>query len=187
MSARGEGRRTWKAGSWLGKSFDTFAPIGPCITTADEIPDPNNVIVRFWDDGQLRHNYNTDDMEHRVPELVEFASSIMTLNSGDLIACGTNHEGLGALQDGERVEIEVAACRPHGARCRRSAEAELGEGRLYGRRFDKPRSRPPPPPAGLSARFGGGRAAVDVDKAAARFFEDARRADFELGVVAAHP
>jgi 2-keto-4-pentenoate hydratase/2-oxohepta-3-ene-1,7-dioic acid hydratase in catechol pathway len=108
VSARGEGRRTWKAGSWLGKSFDTFAPIGPCITTADEIPDPNNVVVRFWDDGQLRHNYNTDDMEHRVPELVEFASSIMTLNSGDLIACGTNHEGLGALQDGERVEIEVA-------------------------------------------------------------------------------
>ncbi len=107
VSARGEGRRTWKAGSWLGKSFDTFAPIGPCITTADEIPDPNNLVVRFWDDGQLRHNYNTDDMEHRVPELVEFASSIMTLNSGDLIACGTNHEGLGALQDGESVEIEV--------------------------------------------------------------------------------
>ncbi len=107
VSARGEGRRTWKAGSWLGKSFDTFAPIGPCIATADEIPDPNNLVVRFWDDGQLRHHYNTDDMEHRVPELIEFASSIMTLNSGDLIACGTNHEGLGALQDGESVEIEV--------------------------------------------------------------------------------
>jgi 2-keto-4-pentenoate hydratase/2-oxohepta-3-ene-1,7-dioic acid hydratase in catechol pathway len=107
VSARGEGRRTWKAGSWLGKSFDTFAPIGPCIVTADEIADPNNLHVRFWDDGQLRHNYSTDDMEHRVPELVEFASSIMTLNSGDLIACGTNHEGLGALQDGEKIEIEI--------------------------------------------------------------------------------
>jgi 2-keto-4-pentenoate hydratase/2-oxohepta-3-ene-1,7-dioic acid hydratase in catechol pathway len=107
VSARGEGRRTWKAGSWLGKSFDTFAPIGPCIVTADEIADPNNLHVRFWDDGQLRHNYNTDDMEHRVPELVEFASSIMTLNSGDLIACGTNHEGLGALQHGEKIEIEI--------------------------------------------------------------------------------
>jgi 2-keto-4-pentenoate hydratase/2-oxohepta-3-ene-1,7-dioic acid hydratase in catechol pathway len=107
VSARGEGRRTWKAGSWLGKSFDTFAPIGPCITTADEIPEPNDVVVRFWNDGQLRHNYNTDDMEHRVPELVEFASTVMTLNSGDLIACGTNHEGLGAVQDGETVEIEV--------------------------------------------------------------------------------
>jgi 2-keto-4-pentenoate hydratase/2-oxohepta-3-ene-1,7-dioic acid hydratase in catechol pathway len=108
VSARGEGRRTWKAGSWLGKSFDTFAPIGPCIATADEVPEPNDLVVRFWNDGQLRHNYNTDDMEHRVPELVEFASSIMTLNTGDLIACGTNHEGLGALQDGETVEIEIA-------------------------------------------------------------------------------
>ena len=107
VSARGEGRRTWKAGSWLGKSFDTFAPIGPCIATADEIPEPNDVTVLFWNDGQLRHHYNTDDMEHRVPELVEFASTVMTLNSGDLIACGTNHEGLGALQDGETVEIEI--------------------------------------------------------------------------------
>ncbi len=107
VSARGEGRRTWKTGSWLGKSFDTFAPIGPCIATADEIPNPNDVHVQFWVDGQLRHNYNTDDMEHLVPELVEFATTIMTLNSGDLIACGTNHEGLGPLQDGEVVDFEI--------------------------------------------------------------------------------
>ena len=107
VSARGEGRRTWKAGSWLGKSFDTFAPIGPCIATLDEIADPNDVHVRFWVDGQLRHNYNTDDMEHPVPELVEFSTSIMTLHSGDLIACGTNHEGLGPLQDGETVDFEI--------------------------------------------------------------------------------
>jgi 2-keto-4-pentenoate hydratase/2-oxohepta-3-ene-1,7-dioic acid hydratase in catechol pathway len=110
VSAREQGRRTWPATphtSWLGKSFDTFAPLGPCITTADEIPEPNDVIVRFWNDGQLRHHYNTDDMEHRVPELVEFATTVMTMNSGDLIACGTNHEGLGALQDGETVDIEI--------------------------------------------------------------------------------
>jgi len=107
VSARGEGRRTWKAGSWLGKSFDTFAPLGPCIATLDEITNPNDVLVRFWVDGQLRHNYNTDDMEHLVPELIEFASTIMTLNSGDVIACGTNHEGLGPLQDGEVVEFEI--------------------------------------------------------------------------------
>ena len=107
VSARGDGRRTWKAGSWLGKSFDTFAPIGPCITTADEIPDPNNVWIQFWVDGQLRHNYNTDDMEHPVPELVEFATTIMTMRSGDLISCGTNHEGLGPLQDGETIDFEV--------------------------------------------------------------------------------
>jgi 2-keto-4-pentenoate hydratase/2-oxohepta-3-ene-1,7-dioic acid hydratase in catechol pathway len=107
VSARGEGRRTWKAGSWLGKSFDTFAPLGPCIATADEIFEPNDVHIRFWVDGQLRHNYNTDDMEHPVPELIEFATAIMTLNSGDVIACGTNHEGLGPLQDGEVVDFEI--------------------------------------------------------------------------------
>jgi 2-keto-4-pentenoate hydratase/2-oxohepta-3-ene-1,7-dioic acid hydratase in catechol pathway len=110
VSAREQGRRTWPATpltSWLGKSFDTFAPIGPCIATADEVKDPNNLIVRFWNNGQLRHNYNTDDMEHRVPELVEFATTVMTMNSGDLIACGTNHEGLGALQDGESVVIDI--------------------------------------------------------------------------------
>jgi 2-keto-4-pentenoate hydratase/2-oxohepta-3-ene-1,7-dioic acid hydratase in catechol pathway len=107
VSARAEGRRTWKAGSWLGKSFDTFAPLGPCIATLDEILNPNDLLVRFWVDGQLRHNYNTDDMEHLVPELVEFASTIMTLNSGDVIACGTNHEGLGPLQDGEIVDFEI--------------------------------------------------------------------------------
>lgn len=110
VSARGEGRYTWPKGppaSWLGKSFDTFAPLGPCITTMDEIPEPNDLIVRFWNNGELRHHYSTDDMEHRVPELVEFATTVMTLHSGDVISCGTNHEGLGMLQDGETVEIEI--------------------------------------------------------------------------------
>jgi 2-keto-4-pentenoate hydratase/2-oxohepta-3-ene-1,7-dioic acid hydratase in catechol pathway len=107
VSARGEGRFTWRRGSWMGKSFDTFGPLGPCITTADEIPDPNDLHVRFWDSGQLRHDYNTGDMEHGVPELVEFATRIMTLKTGDTIACGTNHEGLGPLQDGDVAEIEI--------------------------------------------------------------------------------
>ncbi|HZR99945.1 MAG TPA: fumarylacetoacetate hydrolase family protein, partial [Chloroflexota bacterium] len=107
VSARGEGRFTWRRGSWMGKSFDTFAPLGPCITTADEIPDPNRLWVKFWNNGDLRHDYVTDDMEHTVPELVEWATTIMTLHSGDIIACGTNHEGLGPMQDGELCEIEV--------------------------------------------------------------------------------
>jgi len=107
VSARAQGRSTWRQGSWMGKSFDTFAPIGPCITTADEIEDPNKLWVKFWNNGDLRHNYVTDDMEHTVPELVEFATTIMTLNSGDVIACGTNHEGLGPLQDGELCELEI--------------------------------------------------------------------------------
>ena len=107
VTARGEGRTTWKKNSWMGKSFDTFAPLGPCIVTADEIVDPNNLHVQFWNNGELRHNYNTDDMEHRVPEIVEFASTIMTLKTGDVLSCGTNHEGLGFLQDGENVEIAI--------------------------------------------------------------------------------
>lgn len=110
VSARGEGRYTWPKGppaSWLGKSFDSFAPLGPCIATVDEVPEPNDLIVRFWNNGELRHHYSTDDMEHRVPELVEFATTVMTLHTGDVISCGTNHEGLGMLQDGEVVEIEI--------------------------------------------------------------------------------
>jgi len=108
VTARGEGRMTWRSGSWMGKSFDTFGPVGPCIVTADEVPDPQRLRVRFWDDGELRHDYSTSDMEHQVPEIVAFASMIMTLNSGDVLACGTNHEGLGAVQDGERLRIEIA-------------------------------------------------------------------------------
>ena len=107
VSARVEGRSSWRQGSWMGKSFDTFGPIGPCVTTLDEIGDPNQLRIRFYNNGALYHDYVTDDMEHKVPQLIHFASTIMTLNSGDIIACGTNHEGLGPLQDGEVVELEV--------------------------------------------------------------------------------
>ena len=107
VSARAQGRSTWRQGSWMGKSFDTFAPIGPCILTSDEIEDPNDLEVRFWNSGELYHQYNTNDMEHRVPEIIEFVTSIMTVNTGDVIACGTNHEGLGPLQDGDIAEIEI--------------------------------------------------------------------------------
>jgi 2-keto-4-pentenoate hydratase/2-oxohepta-3-ene-1,7-dioic acid hydratase in catechol pathway len=107
ITARESGRRTWRNNSWMGKSFDTFAPLGPCIVTADEIEDPNKLWVQFWNDGQLRHNYITDDMEHPVPEIVEFITMIMTMNSGDVVACGTNHEGLGFIQDGETLRIEI--------------------------------------------------------------------------------
>jgi 2-keto-4-pentenoate hydratase/2-oxohepta-3-ene-1,7-dioic acid hydratase in catechol pathway len=107
VTARGEGRATWKKNSWLGKSFDTFAPLGPCIVTADEIPDPNQLHVQFWNNGQLRHDYNTSDMVHRVPAIVEFASTVMTLQTGDVLSCGTNHEGLGFLQDGEQIEMLI--------------------------------------------------------------------------------
>jgi len=93
--------------SRMGKSFDGFAPMGPCITTIDEIPDPNGLQVRFWNDGQLRQDYSTEGMEYSVPEVVAFASRYMTLLPGDAICCGTNHLGLGPLQDGEMCEMEI--------------------------------------------------------------------------------
>lgn len=90
-----------------GKSFDTFLPIGPAITTADEIKDPNNLNVKYRVNGQLRQDYNTSDMEHSVAYTLSALSYNMTLKPGDLIMCGTNHQGLGPLQDGDIGEIEI--------------------------------------------------------------------------------
>ncbi|MBI4236611.1 MAG: fumarylacetoacetate hydrolase family protein, partial [Chloroflexi bacterium] len=71
------------------KSFDTCAPMGPCIVTADEIGDPQNLRVRYWVDNQPRHDYSTSDLEHSIPEIIEWASTVMTLLPGDVIALGT--------------------------------------------------------------------------------------------------
>jgi len=103
VSARGLGTGV----GFIDKSFDTFAPMGPWIVTKEEISNPQKLQVRLWVDGQPRHNYNTDDMEHTVAELVSWGSNVATLEPGDVISCGTNHQGLGPVQDGERVEIEV--------------------------------------------------------------------------------
>ncbi|HUY20287.1 MAG TPA: fumarylacetoacetate hydrolase family protein [Candidatus Binataceae bacterium] len=103
ISARGLGDNV----GFIGKSFDTFAPHGPWIVTRDEIPDPNKLSIRMWNDEQPRHDYNTSDMEHPPAELVSYASSISTLEPGDLISCGTNHQQIGPVQDGETVTIEI--------------------------------------------------------------------------------
>lgn len=89
------------------KSWDTFAPMGPCIVTADEIPDPNKLQVRLWVNGQLRQDYNTDDAQFPLARMISFASSVTTLMPGDVLAMGTNHKGLGPLNDGDQVEIEI--------------------------------------------------------------------------------
>jgi 2-keto-4-pentenoate hydratase/2-oxohepta-3-ene-1,7-dioic acid hydratase in catechol pathway len=92
---------------FIGKSFDTFAPLGPWITTADEVSDVGRLRIRLWVNEQLRQDYSTADAEYPVERLVSFAASIMTLQPGDLIACGTNHQGLGPVQDGDLAEMEV--------------------------------------------------------------------------------
>lgn len=89
------------------KSRDTFAPIGPWLVTADEIPDPHNLQVRLWVNDELKQNFNTSDMAHKIPRVVEWVSSIHTLEPGDIIATGTNHRGLSAMQDGDAVDMEV--------------------------------------------------------------------------------
>ena len=143
VSARGDGRRTWKTGSWLGKSFDTFCPLGPCITTADEIPEPNDLRIKFWNNGQLRHDYNTDDMEHRVPELIAFATTVMTLDFGRPHRLRHQSRGAGRAAGRRDRGFRARAHRQDDAHRARSAEAELGARRLYGRRFHQPRGGPP--------------------------------------------
>ncbi len=89
------------------KSRETFAPIGPFIVTADEIPDPHSLQVKLWVNGDLKQNYNTSDMAHKIPRCIEWVSSIHTIEPGDILATGTNHRGLSAFQDGDTVEIET--------------------------------------------------------------------------------
>jgi len=89
------------------KSRDTFAPMGPMIVTADEIRDPHNLQIRLWVNGVLKQNFNTSDMAHKIPRCIEWVTSIHTLEPGDVLATGTNHRGLSAFQDGDKIELET--------------------------------------------------------------------------------
>ena len=89
------------------KSRDTFAPIGPYIVTADEVPDPHHLQVREWTNGVLYQDYSTSDMANKIPRCIEWVSSIHTLEPGDILAMGTNHRGLNPFQDGDRIEVEI--------------------------------------------------------------------------------
>lgn len=104
VSARGLGRI---GPSRIGKSFDTFTPLGPAIVSIDEAPDPRNLRVTLAVNGEPRQDYSTSDMEYGVPEILAFISGYMTLVPGDVILCGTDHQGLGALQDGDRCEMTI--------------------------------------------------------------------------------
>ena len=89
------------------KSHPTFCPLGPCIVTKDEIADPENLQVTLSVEGELRVNYNTDDLAHSIAESIEYIAAIEEISPGDMLFIGTNHQGLGAMQDGDNIEIGI--------------------------------------------------------------------------------
>jgi len=137
ISARGMTRRT----QFLPKGQDTYGPCGPWITTKDEIPDPHNIVVKSWVNGQLRQNYSTKHMAHKIPDQIAWLTRFLQLQPGDVIATGTYHEGLGPINDGDVLEIEIE---------------KMGKARFsikgYGPRRDAEwmpgRDQPKPPPGG---------------------------------------
>lgn len=95
------------------KGADTFCPWGPWVTTADEVPDPENLRIRSWVNGEPRQDSNTNDLIFGCRALVAFISETCTLEPGDLILTGTP-SGVGAymdpprfLQSGDVVRVEI--------------------------------------------------------------------------------
>src|SRR5687767_5440225 len=98
----------------LGKNFDTFCPLGPCIITRDEFPDPPHVKLRSYVNGTLMQDGSTSDWVFPLPRLLSFLSHVMTLEPGDVVSTGTP-AGVGAFRkppvflnpgDVARLEIE---------------------------------------------------------------------------------
>jgi len=98
-----------------GKSFDTFAPMGPCIVVRDQVRDPENLRIRTWVNGELRQDSSTSNMVFNVYEIIHHLSKVMTLEPCDIIATGTP-AGVGVfmkpepkfLEPGDIVEIEIS-------------------------------------------------------------------------------
>ncbi|WP_103335460.1 fumarylacetoacetate hydrolase family protein [Amycolatopsis sp. CA-126428] len=91
-------------GQWgRAKGFDTFCPIGPWIETSI---DASDLSLRAEVDGELKQDGRTSDLVHKIPELVEFVSGVMTLLPGDIILTGTP-EGVGPIEGGQSVSITI--------------------------------------------------------------------------------
>ena len=88
------------------KGYDTFGPLGPCIVTTDELPDPGNLALRTFVNGELRQQGNTSQLMRTVPELIEYISMIMTLEPGDLIWTGTP-KGISHVYPGDVMRLEI--------------------------------------------------------------------------------
>ena len=96
-----------------GKTLDTFCPLGPCIVTTDEIPDPQTLGIRCRVNGETLQDSNTADMIFSVAEIISFLSQGITLEPGDVIPTGTP-DGVGFardpsiyLQPGDVVDVEI--------------------------------------------------------------------------------
>ncbi len=113
VSAR-DWQKDFGGSQWCrGKTFATFCPLGPCLVTPDEIPDPNALKIKTILNGQVMQDWNTNDMIFDVPTLIEFLSGSTILAPGTVILTGTPH-GVGMarqppvfLQDGDTVSIEI--------------------------------------------------------------------------------
>ena len=103
ISVRGITRYT----RFLTKGQATHGPCGPWIVTKDEIPDPHILNVKSWVNGVISQNYSTEHMAHKIPDLVAWASRFVELNTSDVIATGTYHEGRKPIFDGDFLEIEI--------------------------------------------------------------------------------
>ena len=101
-------------GQWQrGKSCDTFAPLGECVVTRDEIADPHNLRIQFRLNGETLQDSNTNELIFDIPAIIEFLSRSITLEPGDIIATGTP-PGVGFarkppvfLKDGDICEVEI--------------------------------------------------------------------------------
>ncbi len=114
MNDISERRLQLLSGQWLlGKTLDKFLPLGPYVLTADEVPDPQNLSIKGWLNGELRQNSNTADMIFTVAEVIAYASKVMTLSPGDVISTGTPEgvimgmEPRVWLQPGDEYIVEV--------------------------------------------------------------------------------
>jgi 2-keto-4-pentenoate hydratase/2-oxohepta-3-ene-1,7-dioic acid hydratase in catechol pathway len=97
----------------MGKTFDTFAPMGPFLITADEIADPHALDIKITINGETLQNSNTKHLIFRIPELIAYLSSVFTLEPGDVVSTGTP-AGVGFarkpprwLRPGDDVVVEV--------------------------------------------------------------------------------
>ena len=107
VSARG-----LPGGFFLGKSWHTFAPMGPVLVTADEVADGNALGVQLWINDGLQHDFSTNSMARFIPELLAEVTNVLTLEPGDVVSTGTHHEALTAVGDGDTVRLSIEGFGP---------------------------------------------------------------------------